>query len=253
MTELRDDRLRLIFTCCHPALAPEAQVALTLRTLGGLTTPEIARAFLVSEATMAQRLVRVKRKIREAGIPYRVPPEHALPERLEAVLAVLYLIFNEGYSATSGDALIRRELCAEAIRLARLLCELDAGRTGGAGAAGADASPGRASRGTNELHRRADRARRAGPDALGRQRDRGRVRPRRARAEDAQRRAIPAPGRDRGAALPGASEPEETDWPQIAALYGELIRVQPTAVVALNHAVAVAMATSPDGGAAPPR
>jgi RNA polymerase sigma-70 factor (ECF subfamily) len=245
--DIPDDRLRLIFTCCHPALAQEAQVALTLRTLGGLSTPEIARAFLVSEATMAQRLVRVKRKIREASIPYRVPPAHMMPERLEAVLATLYLIFNEGYAATAGEALVRRELCSEAIRLARVLCSLmpdepealgllalmllhDARRDARSGPGGElitleeqDRSRWNGAQieeGTS-LAQRALRMRRGGPYQV--------------------QAAIAALHCE-------AKSPEETDWAQIGALYGELMRMRPTPVVELNRAVAIALSQSLEAG-----
>ena len=249
MSPIADDRLRLIFTCCHPALAPDARIALTLRTLGGLATPEIARAFLVPESTLAQRLVRAKRKIRAAGIPYRVPDDHLLPERLDGVLRVVYLIFNEGYGATSGDSLVRRELSTEAIRLGRVLLALmpdepevlgllalmllhDARREARVGPAGElvlldDQDRSRWDRRRidegRELLDRAMRMRRPGEYQL--------------------EAAIAALHDD-------AETAAETDWAQIAALYGELAARTGSPVVELNRAVAVAMAEGAEPGLA---
>jgi RNA polymerase sigma-70 factor, ECF subfamily len=242
-----DDRLRLIFTCCHPALAPEARVALTLRTLGGLQTPQIARAFLTSERAMQQRLVRAKRKIRDARIPYVVPADHDLPERLRSVLSALYLIFNEGYLATSSDMLVQRELCREAIRLARVLVELmpdepeargllalmllqhsrrDA-RTGPGGELVLLPDQDRALWDADEiaeglgLTRQARRQEPSGPYAL--------------QAAIAAEHAR-------------AAEAGHTDWEWIAALYARLVSVHPSPVIELNRAVAVAMAEGPAAG-----
>ena len=245
--EVGDDRLRLIFTCCHPALSLEAQVALTLRTLCGLSTEEIAHAFLVPLATMAQRLVRAKQKIRDAGIPYQVPARPDLKERLEAVMLVVYLVFNEGYSASSGDAVIRRELCAEAIRLARLICEMLPAE-----------SDARALLALMLLHdsRKVARVDGDGDAVLLEDQNRSLWNQNEIREGltllDSALRGGAAGAYALQAAIAAhharASRPQDTDWKQIAALYEALLRVQPSPVVELNHAAAVAMAEGPGAG-----
>jgi RNA polymerase sigma-70 factor, ECF subfamily len=244
---IRDDRLRLMFTCCHPALPLEARVALTLRTLAGLTTAEIARAFLVPEPTMAKRLVRAKHKIRGAGIPYRVPPAHLLSERTAGVLAVLYLLFNEGYTASAGADLVRRGLCAEAIRLARALAQLMPDEPEALGLLA-----------LMLLHdaRRSTRVDEAGDLVTLEEQDRGRweraeIDEGTAVLEAALRRGRPGPYQVQAAiAACHATAPTAgaTDWAHIAGLYGRLTRLVPSPVVELNRAVAVAMASGPEAG-----
>ena len=242
-----DDRLRLMFTCCHPALALEARVALTLRTLAGLTTAEIARAFLASEPTMAKRLVRAKQKIQHAGIPYRVPPAHLLPERTPGVLGVLYLLFNEGYSATAGADLVRQNLSAEAIRLARVLARLmpDEPEAGGLLALMLlhDARRGARLDASGDLITLEDQDRSLWDAAA--------ISEGIAILEAALRCGRPGPYQIQAAiAACHATAPtsDRTDWPQIAALYGRLAEFLPTPVVELNYAVAVGMARGPAAG-----
>ena len=246
---LADDPLRLIFTCCHPALKLDAQVALTLRTLGGLTTPEIARAFLLPEPTLAQRLVRAKKRLRDANVPYQVPAPDELPARTPAVLAVLYLIFNEGYAATAGDALIRRELCAEAIRMAGIVAEL------------MPHDP--EVFGLLALLLLQDSRREARTDAAGelvtldeqdrRRWDESQIGQGLAALDRAIRLRRPGPYQFQAAIAAVHSQartPEETDWARIAALYERLYALSPSPVIRLNQAVAVAMADGPEAGLA---
>jgi RNA polymerase sigma-70 factor (ECF subfamily) len=247
--QIPDDRLKLMFTCCHPSLSLEAQVALTLHTLGGLSTQEVARAFLVPEPTMAQRLARARAKIRNAGIPYRVPPIDLLPERLDALLAVIYLIFNEGYSATSGDEPIRKELCEEAIRLGRVLIVLmpESAETRGLLA-------------LMLLHdsRRKTRLDETGELVLLNEQDRSRwdrtkIREGIGVLDEALALNDPGPYQVQAAisALHAeAPTAEATDWQQIAALYKTLAMMTPSLVVEVNRAVAVAMAEGPEAGLA---
>jgi len=250
MDAIPDDRLKLMFTCCHPALALEAQVALTLRTLGGLSTIEIARAFLVPETTMAQRLTRAKNKIRTAGIPYAVPSADQLPDRLDALLAVIYLIFNAGYVATSGEALIRQDLCAEAIRLGQVLVELLPVDALSAEARGLLA--------LMLLHdsRRGARTNEAGDLVLLEEQDRSKwdqaeIRAGLAMLDSALSLRQPGPYQVQAAisALHAeAVEAAQTDWLQIAALYETLRAMSSSPVIDVNHAVAVAMAEGPLAG-----